>query len=51
MNTTPTVAIDYGLWQQQLACLEALAPHTPIRRARTLRGNPLVAEAHGSHAE
>jgi hypothetical protein len=35
---TPTMAaIDYGLWEQQIACLDALAPHTPIRRARKFR--------------
>ena len=35
----------YGLWLQQLACLEALAPYVPKRRARKLRRKAMVALA------
>lgn len=34
-----------GLWDQQLACLEALAPYVPKRRARKLRRKAMVALA------
>jgi hypothetical protein len=37
MTTQIQMAIDYGLWKKQLACLDALAPHSPKRRARKLR--------------
>ena len=39
------VTKHYGLWQQQLACLEALAPYVPKRRARKLRRKAMVALA------
>lgn len=32
-----------GLWEQQLACLEALAPYVPKRRALKLRRKALIA--------
>ena len=45
MTTPILMAIGDGLWRQQLACLEALAPYTPIRRARKLRRKAFLALA------
>lgn len=49
MNARPDsrlrLGIDKGLWLHQLACLEALAPYVPKRRARKLRRKAMVAIA------
>lgn len=37
------MTVRRGLWDQQLSCLDALAPYIPKRRARKLRRKVLVA--------